>query len=76
MNPPVVPHPNICRAGVVAHIALVHLLHTTFCNRGQMKQTYNFLKMLTKIIWHLWQQKNSSMEGKLMREDEECQRVI
>lgn len=33
MNPPVVPHANVRRAGVVAHVALIHLLHGTFCNR-------------------------------------------
>lgn len=33
VNPPVVPHPDICRAGVVAHVAFIHLLHPIFWNR-------------------------------------------
>lgn len=40
MNAPVVPHPDVRRAGVVAHVALVHLLWTTFCKRRQRKQTF------------------------------------
>lgn len=63
VNPPVVPHPNICRAGVVAHIALIHLLHSTFCVRRQMKQMYNSIHWW-KSHGNVWQQRHSGMEGK------------
>lgn len=76
MNPPVVPHPNICRAGVVTHITLVHLLHATICKRGQMNQICTFLKALTKITWH-YEAKEQWHGGKaLLRDDDGCQLVI
>lgn len=44
MNPPVVPHPNICGACVVAHVTLKHLLQSTFC-MWEHKEAWGVMKM-------------------------------
>lgn len=69
VDPPVVPHPNIRGAGVVAHVALVHLLHSTFYNRGQTKDIYSFLKKRNAdnvmLKGQLWQQREPECHSSL-----------